>query len=100
MNWSTWNPFKPFGREKAEVVCILEGVIAGTLDCRYWDTFLNVPMRGTPDLEAVRVACEALEDEEIMDASGTITHTESGRNKIQSLLRDLKEGSNRVAGGN
>jgi hypothetical protein len=88
--WSTWNPFKPFGREKAEVVRFIEGVLDGTLDCREWDNFLRIPMKGTPDLEAIRVACVALEPEETMDAEGTIVHSEPARQKIQSLLEVLK----------
>ena len=70
MNWSTWNPFKPFGRDKADVIRILEGVLDGSLDCREWDSFLRIPMKGTPELEQVRIACEALEEEESMNEEG------------------------------
>lgn len=94
MKWSTWNPFRPFGRERAEVIRILEGVLDGTLDCRYWDTFLSIPMKGTPDLEEVRVVCEALESEESMDEKGIIKHSEQARAKIQTLLAALKETPN------
>lgn len=92
--WSTWNPFKPFGREKAEVVRYLEGVLDGTLDCREWDNFLSIPMKGTPDLEAIRVACVALEPEEKMDAGGRIVHPEQARQTIRSLLEVLKKEPN------
>lgn len=89
--WSTWNPFKPFGREKADVVWFLEGALDGTLDCRAWDGFLRTQMKGAPDLEAIRVACAALESEESISDKGTITHSEPARKKIRSLLADLRE---------
>ena len=91
MNWSTWNPFKPFGRERADVGRILEGILDGSLDCRVWDSFLRIPMKGTPELEQVRIACEALEGEESMDEKGTIKHSERARAEIQRLLAALKE---------
>ena len=89
--WSTWNPFKPFGREKHEVVRILECILDGTLDCREWGDFLDIPMKGTPGLEAIRVACVALESEETMDDKGTIVHTEHARQKIRTFLDALKQ---------
>lgn len=88
--WSTWNPFKPFGREVTEVTRILEAVLDGTVDPREWGDFLNIPMKGSPHLEAVRTACEALDSEETMDANGVIIYTRKGREKLQQLLGDLK----------
>ena len=92
----TWNPFKPFGREKTEVVRLLEGVLAGTLDCREWDAFLRIPMKGTPELDAIRVACADLESEETMDDEGTIVHSEFARQKIESLLEALTKNAEPV----
>jgi hypothetical protein len=94
MNWSRWNPFKPFGRGRTDVIQILEAVLARRLDCREWDSFLRIPMKGTPDLEAVRVACEALESEEKIEDNGTMWHTAPAQAKIRDLLQGLKEDPN------
>jgi hypothetical protein len=48
--WNTWNPFKPFGREKADVARFLEGVLDGTLDCREWDSSYPVKYHGPQSL--------------------------------------------------
>jgi hypothetical protein len=91
VNWSTWNPFKPFGREDAEVVRFLRELLDGTIDPRAWGDFLDIPMKGTPELEAVRLACNALEGEESMDENGVIIYTPMGRDKLQSLLRSIEK---------
>jgi len=91
MKWSRWNPFLPFGREKADVVRILEGILAGSLDCREWGNFVDIPMKGTPDLEEIRKACQALEAEESMDNDGRILHTERARAELQRLLDGLRK---------
>jgi hypothetical protein len=91
VNWSTWNPFKPFGREEVEVVRFLREALDGTIDPRAWGDFLDIPMKGTPELEAVRLACKALEGEESMDENGVIIYTQMGRDKLQSLLRSIEK---------
>ena len=91
MKWSRWNPFKPFGRDVSDVVRILEGVLDMTLDCREWDDFLKISMKGTPELETIRLACEALQNEESMDENGVIVYTPKGREKLQNLLASLKQ---------
>jgi hypothetical protein len=90
-----WNPFKPFGRERTEVADILERVLAGSMDCREWDDFISIPMKGAPELDSVRSACEALADQEKIEESGTMSHSESARERIRALLSKLKENSNR-----
>jgi hypothetical protein len=52
-----WNPFKPFGRERTEVADILERVLAGSMDCREWDDFISIPMKGAPELERFNFLC-------------------------------------------
>ena len=89
--WSTWNPLKPFGRERAEVIRILQEMLGGTLDCREWDSFLRIPMKGTPDLEAIRLSCNELSDQESMDQNGFIKHSKEARAKIQDHLDSLKK---------
>jgi hypothetical protein len=89
--YSGWNPFKPFGRERADVARILAAVLDKSIDCREWDDFLTIPMKGTPELEAVRLACEALESEESMDENGFIIYTQKGQDELRRLLRSLEE---------
>ena len=91
VNWSPWNPFKPFGREESEVVRFLKEVLEGTIDPREWGNFLDIPMKGTPNLEAIRLACEALRGEESIEESGVIAYTQAGRDKLQSLLRSIEK---------
>jgi hypothetical protein len=94
MNWNRWNPFKPFSREKAEVADILKSVLAGTMDCRDWDDFISIPIKGVPELDRVRAACEALADQEKIEESGMMSHSDPAREKIRTLLSGLKEDSN------
>ena len=82
--------FKPFGREDAEVARILGEVLAGAIDPREWADFLDIPMKGSPELDVVRLACAALDSEESMDANGIITYTPKGREELQRLLRSLE----------
>lgn len=89
--WSSWNPFKPFGREVADVAKILAAVLDQTIDCREWGNFLDIPMKGTPELEAIRLACNALNKEESMDENSVIIYTQKGRDKLQSLLWSLEK---------
>jgi len=90
MNWSAWNPFKPFGREVADVIATLDAVVAGRLDCREWDAFVRIPMPGTPELDEVRVTCAALAPEERIGDDGIVRHTEQGRNAIEQIIRRIK----------
>jgi hypothetical protein len=91
MAYSRWNPFKPFGRERSDVMRILAAVLDKSIDCREWDNFLNIPMKGTPELEEVRLACEALESEESMDENGVIIYTQKGQDELRRLLRSLEQ---------
>ena len=91
IDWSYWNPFRPGARSKAEVVRILESAINGTLDCQEWDNFINIPMKGDPQMEAVRLACEALQAAESIGADGAIAHTLEARSQLQRLLAGLKQ---------
>ena len=68
----------------------MEAVLDGTVDPQEWGDFLDIPMKGSPHLEAVRMACEALDSEETIDAKGVIIYTRKGREKLQQLLGDLK----------
>jgi hypothetical protein len=90
MSWSTWNPFKPFGRDAAEVLTILEAVVAGRLDCREWDAFLRIPMPGTPKLDEIRLACAALDSEERIGDDGLVAHTPSSRKAIEDLIIQIR----------
>jgi hypothetical protein len=95
-SWSRWNPLKPFGREKSDAIRLLEGALAGTLDCREWDSFLRIPMKGTPDLENVRLACVSLETAEAMSEDGKISYHEPARAEIQGMLQKLKTEPNQA----
>ena len=69
----------------------LKEVLDGTIDPREWGNFLDIPMKGTPNLEAVRLACEALESEESLGENGVITYTQVGRDKLLCLLRSIEK---------
>ena len=71
------------------MVKILNAVLDQTIDCREWGNFLDIPMKGTPELEAIRLACETLYEEESMDENDVIVFTKKGREKLKSLLRSL-----------
>ena len=90
MKWSTWNPFRPFGREQSEVERALTEVLDGVIDPREWGNFLDIPMKGTPSLEAIRKRCVALASEESMDAHGKIVYTPEAREVLASLRDQLR----------
>ncbi len=91
-SWSSWNPLKPFGRERSEVVATLRAALDGTIDPRAWGNFVDIPMKGTPELERVRVECEALarNEAERMDCEGRIVFTDSARELLTTLLKRLE----------
>lgn len=81
---------KPFVRSRSEVAEWLERVLSGTLDCRAWDSFVRVPIKGDPEMDAIRVECEALEPHETIAHDGTIRHTPKAREALQTLLKRLR----------
>jgi hypothetical protein len=88
----TLNPFKPFVRSRAEVANWLQRALSGTLDCRDWDTFVRVPIKGDPEMDAIRAECEALEPFETTgDDDGMLSHTPEARVKLEQLLERVGE---------
>ena len=69
--------FKPFTRSCNEVIEILEQVLGGVMDCRDWDNFISIPIKGNLNMESIRLKCEALSHEETIDPSGIIIHSKA-----------------------
>jgi hypothetical protein len=86
----TWNPFKPFVRSRAEVAEWMQRALSGNLDCRDWDTFVRVPIKGDPQMDAIRAQCEALLPLETTGADGMLSHTPEARAKLQQLVERLR----------
>ncbi len=82
--------FKPFNRSSAEVKGIIEQVLDGVMDCRDWDNFISIPIKGNPEMESVRVTCEALSAEEILESSGIVRHSEIARQELIQILLKLQ----------
>ena len=82
--------FKPFNRSSAEVIEIIEQVSSGTMDCRDWDNFISIPIKGNPEMEAVRAQCEALSGDENIEPSGIIRHSEKARQELLKILLKLE----------
>ena len=82
--------FKPFNRSSAEVIKIIEQVLAASMDCRDWDNFISIPIKGNPEMEAVRAQCEALSCDENIEPSGIIRHSEKTRQELIQILLKLQ----------
>ena len=82
--------FKSFNRSSAEVIEIIEQVSSGTMDCRDWDNFISIPIKGNPEMEAVRAQCEALSGDENIEPSGIIRHSEKTRQELLQILLKLQ----------
>ena len=82
--------FKPFNRSSAEVIKIIEQVLAESMDCRDWDNFISIPIKGNPEMEAVRAKCEALSCDENIEPSGIIRHSEKARQELLQILLKLQ----------
>lgn len=82
--------FKPFNRSSAEVTKIIEQVLAESMDCRDWDNFISIPIKGNPEMEAVRAQCEALSCDENIEPSGIIRHSEKARQELLQILLKLQ----------
>ena len=91
MDLSRWNPFKPFVRSRTEVAWYLERAVNETLDCRDWDTFLSIPIKGSPEMEAIRAECESLTPQETIGDSGTISFTPEAHRVLQRLLKQVQK---------
>ena len=81
---------KPYSLSTQEVSNILEQVLAGNMDCRDWDNFISIPIRGNPDMEAVRAKCEALSSFEHIEPSGIISHSKTARTVLSQMLKELQ----------
>ncbi|MDP3609308.1 MAG: hypothetical protein Q8R74_09565 [Methylophilus sp.] len=81
---------KPYSLSAQEVIYILEQALSGTMDCREWDNFISIPIKGNSDMEAVRAKCEALSGFEHIEPSGIISHSEIARVEILQMLKELK----------
>ena len=90
MAWANWNPFKPFVRSREEVADWLHRALGGELDCRDWDAFVRVPIRGAPEMDSVRRECEALAPFETTGSDGKLSHTPEARAKLEQLLRRVE----------
>ena len=88
---NNWNPFKPFVRSRAEVAAILESVLNGTMHCHPWDDFICIPIKGAPEMEAVRAVCEELAPLEMIGDDGMVKHTPVARQRIERLLKGLRD---------
>lgn len=82
--------FKPFNRSSAEVTKIIEQVLAESMDCRDWDNFISIPIKGNPEMEAVRAQCEALSCDENIEPSGIIRHSKKARQELLQILLKLQ----------
>jgi hypothetical protein len=87
---SRWNPFKPFVRTRQEVASYLERAVNETIDCRHWDDFLRIPIRGAPEMEAIRAKCESLASHETIREDGGISFNPEARRELQRLLDIVK----------
>ena len=85
-----WSLIKPYSLSAQQVIYILEQALSGTMDCREWDNFISIPIKGNTDMEAVRAKCEALSDFEHIEPSGIISHSEMARVEILQMLKELK----------
>ena len=82
--------FKPYSRSLAEVTKIIEQVLAGTMDCRDWDNFISITIKGNSEMESVRAKCEALSGDENIELSGIVRHSEKARQELLQILRELQ----------
>ena len=82
--------FKPFNRSTAEVIKIIEHVLNGTMDCRDWDNFISISIKGNLEMEKVRAKCEALSSHENIEPSGIIHHSETARQELLQILLKLQ----------
>jgi hypothetical protein len=82
--------FKPFIRSREEVTWFLETVLYGHMDCRQWDSFVRIPIKGDPEMDAVRQACVQLEADEIIEDDGRLYHKSEAKAKLEKMLSHLK----------
>jgi hypothetical protein len=87
---ANWNPFKPFVRSREEVAGILQATLNGTMRDHPWDDFICIPIKGTPEMEAIRAACEELAHLERIGDDRIVRHTPEGTEKIRELLARVK----------
>ena len=87
----TWKLFRPFVRSRADVAEWLQRALSGRLDCRDWDTFVRVPIKGDLEMDAIRAECEALTPFETTGNDGMLSHTPEARAKLQQLLQRVSE---------
>jgi hypothetical protein len=85
-----WNPFKPFAREPSEVAAILENALNGSLDCRMWDDFICIPIKGTPAMDRVREECESLAPDESIGTTGLMEFSGATRARLEILLSEVR----------
>lgn len=90
MDLTRWNPFKPFVRSRSEVAWYLERAVNETLNCRDWDTFLSIPIKGAPEMEAIRGECQSLTSQETIREDGTISFTPQAHQRLIQLLGSVK----------
>ena len=74
----------------------LDTVLHGHMDCRQWDTFMSIPIKGDPKMEEVRQACEQLVSEEIIENDGRLYHQAGAKDKLERILSALKNNEPRT----
>ena len=85
-----WSLLESYNLSPEQVSITLERVLGGNMDCREWDNFISIPIKGNPDMEAVRAKCQALSAEEHIDPSGIISHSVNARLELVQILQGLK----------
>ena len=58
------------------------------MDCRQWDAFVRIPIKGDPKMDAMRRACVELESEEIMEKDGRLYHKPEAKAKLEKILSE------------
>lgn len=95
LNWHTAKTYKP---TKAEVLEVLDAVLAGRVTYLQWDTFICVPIRHDPELESIRAQCSALDQDKSLFAGmgkkwqGDAGFNELGLRRIRQIRDSLSEG--------
>jgi hypothetical protein len=92
LNWRSAKTYRPTPQH---VVHVLDAVLAGTVTYMEWDTFICVPIRHDPRLEAIRLKCTILDQDASLFAGmgnkwqGDAGFNETGLNRIRGIRDEL-----------
>lgn len=74
-----------------QVASILDAVLASKVTYQAWDKFICVPIRHNADLERIRLACVALEEDCYLEMSGGQGRGDAGFNAMGlARIRDIR----------